>query len=149
MGLLEHSGFQTLEFGLLVVVCCRLLWSRTVTGQAWIAFFTISAAGLVGLQMWGESFPVLPLFVNLWRIVASICGAALLGEFLEELKISPGGHLWAHLLGSLTALGGTALAWINNWQVAALLTLTCSFVTLGYCARVNRTVAAPAPPPTP
>lgn len=138
MGLLEHSGFQTLQFFLLVVICLRLFWSRSITVQVVIAFLTLGAGGLVALQLWGKSFPALPLFVTPWRILFTIFGAALLGEFLEEWRASPGGHALAHTLGIIAVILGTGLIWLNNWETASAPALTFGFLSLGYCIRMNR-----------
>lgn len=142
MELFQHSGFQTVEFALMVVLAVRLLISRSLTSPFLVLWSTLAAIGLAGLPYWNDLLPDLPFFVNAWRLLATLFGAALAGEFLEEWRGSPGGLGTAHTLGVATSLVGTGLAWLNSYSVSSACLLLVGFILLGYCARGNRMKSA-------
>jgi hypothetical protein len=139
MSLLQHSGFQTVEFVLVVVLAVWVMLGRDI-GWRFLGFWCLlGLLGLFGLNAWGERFPTLPFFVSFWRLAAIVVAASLLGEILSEWKHSAGGRGLAHALGIGLALGGAALAWRANWEVSSATLLLGSFLGLGYCVRENRT----------
>lgn len=134
MDLLWHDAFQTVEFGLLVLWAGWTLLGREVT---WKFLALWGLAGLLVLKVWGDQVPTLPFFVSFWRIVMTVFGTSVLGEYLAEWRQS-GTHLPTHLIGIFMALAGVVLSWWANWEVAGATLLIGSFIGLGYCARANR-----------
>ena len=138
MELFQYSGFQTVEFALTMVLAVRLLITRSFSASFLIGWTTLAAAGLTLLHLRSELVPSLPFFVSAWRILTTLFGASLVGEFLEEWSKSPGGQAAAHLLGLTLTFAGTGLVWLNNyWGTSACLMLG-GFIGLGYCVRQNR-----------
>ena len=137
MDLFQHNGFQTVEFGLLLVWAVWLLLGRDVSWRFLSTWCLLGILGLLGLRFWGEQFPVLPFFVSCWRLVATLVGASVAGEFLVEWRQFRRG-LVTHLFGIGLALSGVVSSWWDNWEVVAATLLIVSFLGLGYCARANR-----------
>lgn len=138
MELFQYSGFQTVEFALTVILAVRLLITRSFSASFLIGLATLAAAGLALLHLRSELVPILPFFVSPWRILATLFGATLMGEFVEEWRKSPGGLGAAHTLGIATSLTGVGLVWLNNYSVSSACLLLTGFIFLGYCARENR-----------
>jgi hypothetical protein len=138
MELFHYSGFQTVEFILATVLAVRLLVTRSCSAAFLTGWATLAAAGLMMLQLRSELVPALPFFVSVWRIFATLFGAALVGEFVEEWKKSPGGQAVAHILGLTLAFAGTGLVWLNNYSGTSACLLLGGFIALGYCVRQNR-----------
>ena len=138
MDLFQYSGFQTVEFALTMAFSVRLLHSRALTSSFLIGWSTLAAAGVAGLQFANDQIPTLPFFVSTWRMLVTLFGAALAGEFLEEWRGSPGGRAPAHLAGLAITLIGTSLTWWNNFVATSVSLLMTGFVLLGYCVRENR-----------
>ena len=136
MELFQYSGFQTIEFALTVILAIRLLITRSCSASLAVASLTL-------LHLRSELVPILPFFVSAWRILATLFGATLVGEFVEEWRKSPGGLGTAHTLGVATSLAGVGLIWLNNDPVSATCLLMADFVVLGYCARENRLSKGP------
>jgi hypothetical protein len=138
MELFQHTGFQTVEFGLLLVWAGWILLGFHLSWRFVATWCFLGFAGLIGLRFWGADFPILPFFVSFGRIIATLSAAALTGEYFDEWR-QHRGHSVAHLLGVGLALAGLVMAWWDNWEVSAATLLVGSFLCLGYCARVNRT----------
>jgi len=143
MELFQYSGFQTIEFALTVILAIRLLITRSCSASFLIGLATLAVASLTLLHLRSELVPILPFFVSAWRILATLFGATLVGEFVEEWRKSPGGLGTAHTLGVATSLAGVGLIWLNNDPVSATCLLMADFVVLGYCARENRLSKGP------
>ena len=138
MELFQYGGFQTVEFALTLVLAGRLLITRSFSASFLLSWTTLAAAGLTLLHLRSDLVPSLPFFVSIWRILTTLFGATLVGEFVEEWRESPGGQAVPHIFGLTLTLAGTGLAWLNNYSGASACLLLGGFIGLGYCVRQNR-----------
>lgn len=77
-----------------------------------------------------------PLLLSWWSVTVSLFGLSLLYSFLEERRsLGRRLSLWlSYTIGVLSAVAGSALSWIGTTDGWSAVTITTSFILLGYCS---------------